>query len=67
MALEAGGRVRLIEARNGMAEGAEGILIGWYGFSGDVVVSFWDGGPLRVPESSIRAVAMAQGEQRASD
>lgn len=50
MAIEAGEQVRLATAANGMPADSEGILLGRYVNTGEALVNFWDGGPIRVPE-----------------
>ena len=49
--LQPGDPVRLLGPAAGMAEGAMGRLLGWYrnDEEPEVLVNFWDGGPLRVP------------------
>lgn len=46
-----GERVVLSHPAAGMPAGSEGVFIGWYFGEGEpqAIVSFWDGGPLRVP------------------
>ena len=54
MTLASGDLVRLTEHAAGMAAGSEGTLIGWYvGDRPTALVNFWDGGPLKVPVTSI--------------
>jgi hypothetical protein len=55
--------VRLIADAGGMAAGAEGVLLGWYREPGrqHALVSFWDGGPLRVSAELIEG-ATSTGE-----
>ena len=52
MLLDPGQTVRLTETIGGMAAGSEGIVVGWYTDAEhglQAIVSFWDGGPVRVP------------------
>jgi hypothetical protein len=47
--------VRLVVSASGMAAGSEGVLIGWFAREErEALVSFWDGGPLRVPAQAIK-------------
>ncbi len=39
-----------------MATGSRGVVIGWYRNTDEVLVRFWDGGPLRVPEDAVQLV-----------
>ena len=49
-----GDRVRITDDTHGMPAGSEGIVLGWYAISGEVlIVSFWDGGAIRVPGSNL--------------
>ncbi len=52
----AGQTVVTIREVMGMAVGAEGIVIGWYTNTLEVLVRFWDGGPLRVPADAVTPV-----------
>ena len=49
--------VRLVEPASGMAAESEGKLLGWFrGIPDEALVSFWDGGPLKVPADAIATV-----------
>lgn len=51
---ERGTAVELTAAASGMPAGSAGIVIGRYAHTGEVLVRFWDGGPLRVPRELLR-------------
>ena len=51
---EPGTAVELVAAAAGMPAGSAGIVIARDANTGEVVVRFWDGGPLTVPRESLR-------------
>jgi len=51
-----GSTVRLLEGAAGMAAGSAGIAVGWYTDTLEVLVRFWDGGPLRVPGELLQTI-----------
>ncbi len=49
--------VLLVASASGMAAGSQGKLLGWYrGDSDEALVSFWDGGPIKVSADVIETV-----------
>lgn len=56
--------MRLLRDVPGLAAGSEGIVVGWYVNDGTIVVSFWDGGPQRVPAESLELVTAEPAESR---
>jgi hypothetical protein len=54
--------VRLTRAVDGMPAGSEGVVLGRYTNDETLLVSFWDGGPLRVAAPLLELVASDVGE-----
>ena len=59
-----GDTVRVKCDTNGMPAGSEGAVIGWYTNTEQVLVRFWDGGPIRVPFDALE-LARAAGQRPA--
>lgn len=58
-----GDPVRLVREASGMAPGSQGVLLGWYATEvRQALISFYDGGPLKVPADAVEPAG-----QRASE
>ena len=49
-----------------MAAGSTGIAVGWYTDTLEVLVRFWDGGPLRVPVDVLETIDEPDGQTSAA-